>query len=119
MRASADSGIPIASYTEAQLIIAEVQRPDSCQHHQHSSRARRVSRISGADPAQIAREVIEARRRELFLEGQRLFDIRRLNLPLVPAAGITYSVVYAKGSNYGSQGCMPIPNVETLNNPNA
>ena len=89
--ASSSSPIPIASYAEAQLIIAEAQG----------------SQTIAADRARV-----------LFLEGQHLFDVRRLNLPLIPAAGIPYSTVYLKGGNYGSERCFPLPDVERLNNPN-
>ena len=89
--ASSSSSIPIASYAEAQLIIAEAQG----------------SQTIAADRARV-----------LFLEGQHLFDVRRLNLPLIPAAGIPYSTVYLKGGNYGSERCFPLPDVERLNNPN-
>jgi len=47
-----------------------------------------------------------------------LYDVRRLNLPLDPAAGIPYSTVYLKGGNYGTERCFPVPDVERLNNPN-
>lgn len=89
--ATASSPIPIASYAEAQLIIAEAQG----------------SPTIAADRARI-----------LFLEGQHFFDVRRFNLPLVPAAGTPYSTVYLKGGNYGSERCFPLPDVERLNNPN-
>lgn len=89
--ASSSSPIPIASYTEAQLILAEAQG----------------SQTVAADRARV-----------LFLEGQHLFDVRRLNLPLIPAAGIPYSTVYLKGGNYGTERCFPLPDVERLNNPN-
>ena len=89
--ASSSSPIPIASYAEAQLIIAEAQG----------------SQTIAADRARV-----------LFLAGQHLFDVRRLNLPLIPAAGIPYSTVYLKGGNYGSERCFPLPDVERLNNPN-
>jgi hypothetical protein len=89
--ASSSSPIPIASYTEAQLILAEAQG----------------SQTVAADRARV-----------LFLEGQHLDDVRRLNLPLIPAAGIPYSTVYLKGGNYGSERCFPLPDVERLNNPN-
>jgi hypothetical protein len=48
------------------------------------------------------------------LEGHRFFDIRRLNLPLVPAPGTTYR----KGGTYGDNRCFPLPDVEIRNNPN-
>jgi hypothetical protein len=89
--ATSSSPIPIASYAEAQLIIAEAQG----------------SPTIAADRA-----------RTLFLEGQHFFDVRRLNLPQVPAAGTPYSTVYLKGGNYGSERCFPLPDVERLNNPN-
>ena len=111
--------IPIASYKEAQLIIAEVQQGQTAVNIINALRAAQgLPAFSSSDPTAIANEVIEARRRELFLEGQHLYDVKRLNLPLVPAAGIPYSTVYLKGGNYGSERCVPLPDVETLNNPN-
>ena len=58
--------------------------------------------------------VIEERRREFFLEGHRLGDIRRYNLPLNPPAGAPY----VSGGVYGTQTCFPLPDVERINNPN-
>lgn len=117
---STAASIPIASYKEAQLIIAEVKGGQEAVTIINALRAKAgLPAFSSTDATLIANEVIEARRRELFLEGQHLFDVRRLNLPLVPAPGLPYSVVYLKGGNYGTQRCLPIPDVETLNNPNA
>ena len=48
------------------------------------------------------------------LEGLRLADVRRLNQPLVPAAGSPY----AHGGVHGSARCYPLPDSERLNNPN-
>jgi hypothetical protein len=111
--------IPIASYKEAQLIIAEVAGGQTAVNIINALRAERgLPAFSSTDPVAIAAEVTEARRRELFLEGQHLYDVRRLNLPLDPAAGIPYSTVYLKGGNYGTERCFPVPDVERLNNPN-
>ena len=111
--------IPIASYKEAQLIIAEVAGGQTAVNIINALRtARGLPTFSSTDPVAIAAEVTEARRRELFLEGQHLYDVRRLNLPLDPAAGIPYSTVYLKGGNYGTERCFPVPDVERLNNPN-
>jgi hypothetical protein len=111
--------IPIASYKEAQLIVAEVAGGQTAVNIINALRtARGLPTFSSTDPVAIAAEVTEARRRELFLEGQHLFDVRRLNLPLDPAAGIPYSTVYLKGGNYGTERCFPLPDVERLNNPN-
>jgi len=117
--ATSTSPIPIASYKEAQLIIAEVQQGQTAVNIINALRAASgLPAFSSADPTAIANEVTEARKRELFLEGQHLFDVRRLNLSLDPAAGIPYSTVYLKGGNYGTERCFPLPDVETLNNPN-
>lgn len=117
--ATSTSPIPIASYKEAQLIIAEVSGGQTAVNIINNFRtARGLPTFSSTDPTAIANEVIETRRRELFLEGQHLYDVRRLNLPLDPAAGIPYSTVYLKGGNYGTARCFPLPDVEKLNNPN-
>jgi len=117
--ATSSSPIPIASYKEAQLIIAEVSGGQTAVNIINNLRAARgLPPFSSTDPTAIANEVTEARRRELFLEGQHLYDVRRLNLTLDPAPGLQYSTVYAKGGNYGSERCFPVPDVERLNNPN-
>jgi hypothetical protein len=116
---TSSSPIPIASYKEAQLIIAEVQQGQTAVNIINALRtARGLPTFSSTDPVVIAAQVTEERRRELFLEGQHLYDVRRLNLPLDPAAGIPYSTVYLKGGNYGTERCYPVPDVERLNNPN-
>lgn len=87
--------LPIASYKEAQLIIAEVQQGQAAVNIINALRAASgLPAFSSTDPTAIANEVITARSRELFLEGQHLYDVKRLNLPLNPAAGIPYSTVY-------------------------
>lgn len=117
--ANSTAAIPIASYKEAQLIVAEVAGGQTAVNIINNLRAASgLPAFASSDPVAIAAEVTEARRRELFLEGQHLFDVRRLTLPLDPAAGIQYSTVYPKGGNYGSERCFPLPNVEILNNPN-
>ncbi|MBC8088785.1 MAG: RagB/SusD family nutrient uptake outer membrane protein, partial [Phycisphaerae bacterium] len=63
---------------------------------------------------QVLATIIEDRRRELFLEGHRLGDIRRYSIPLAPAAG----AAYPGGGAYGTQSCFPLPDVERINNPN-
>jgi hypothetical protein len=58
--------------------------------------------------------VIAERARQLFLQGSHAYDVRRFNLPLYPPTGTPYP----KGGTYGNEVCLPIPQVETLNNPN-
>jgi hypothetical protein len=113
------SPLPIASYKEAQLIVAEVAGGQTAVNIINALRtASGLPTFSSTDPVAIAAEVTEARRRELFLEGQHFYDVRLLNLPLDPVAGIPYSTVYLKGGNYGTERCFPVPDVERLNNPN-
>lgn len=73
-----------------------------------------IPQYSSTDINEIKAQVIEERRRELFLESQRYFDLTRFDLPEVPAPS---SAFYAGGS-FGSQKCLPLPDVEKLNNPN-
>jgi starch-binding outer membrane protein, SusD/RagB family len=55
------------------------------------------------------------RARELFLEGHHLSDMRRFNLPQIPAPGTNYR----QGGIYGDARCFPLPEVERNSNPNA
>jgi hypothetical protein len=111
--------IPIASYKEAQLIVAEVAQGQTAVGIINNLRAAAgLPAFSSTNAAAIATEVTEARRRELFLEGQHLYDVRRLTLPLDPAPGLPYEISTPKGSVYGTERCFPLPEVEILNNPN-
>jgi hypothetical protein len=107
--------IALAKYQEAQLIIAEIdggQAAVDIINALHSAVG--LPPFSSSDPAEIMAQVIQERGRELFLEGHHFYDIRRLNLPLNPAAGTAYP---GKGGTYGDQRCWPLPDVERFNNP--
>lgn len=117
------SAIPIARYAEAQLIVAESKL--AANDLTGAVAAINIVRASrpgvpaydgtGQTAAQIKAQIIEDRRRELFLEGHRLGDLRRYNLPLGPAAGTAYP---GGGGLYGTQTCFPLPDAERVNNPN-
>lgn len=117
---SIDSPIPIGTYEEAQLIIAEALleagSPTAAIGVIDALRdAIGVPDYSGPTDAQSVQNlIIEERKRELFLEGQRLADIIRYDLPLTPPPGTPFP----KGSQYGTQVCFPLPDIERLNNPN-
>lgn len=122
---SLSSPIPIASYDEAQLIVAEVDAANAATFANaitiiNDLHARAgIPAYAGGTQAEVQAQVREERRRELFLEGQRLGDIVRFNVTLSPAAGTAYPVkggVY--GSAQGNQACFPLPDVERNNNPN-
>jgi hypothetical protein len=113
--------MPIARYAEAQLIVAEAKA--AAGDLTGSVAAINAARAThsglpafdgtGQTAAQLKTQIIEERRRELFLEGHRLGDLRRYNLAFTPAAGTAYS----GGATYGTETCFPLPDVERINNP--
>lgn len=107
--------LPIATGDEAQLIIAEIGGGATAvaiinEFHDRAG----LPPFASADPQEIQAHVIEERRRELWLEGHRFYDMRRFDLPLDPAPGVEYR----KGGFYGDTRCLPLPDVEVRNNPN-
>lgn len=117
--ATATSPIPVASYTEAQLIVAEDKGGAQAVSIINALRATDgLPAYAGpTDAASITALIAQERARWLFLEGQHLYDLRRLNIAPLPAPGTPYSIVFTKGGNYGKQVCFPLPDVERLNNP--
>jgi hypothetical protein len=119
--AAATSPQALAKYSEAQLIIAEndVNTTNLPAAKTIINSLRQAAGQSDFNPptltsANVMAEIVEQRRRELFLEGHRMGDIRRLGLPLAPATG----AAYVSGGTYGNQSCFPLPNIERINNPN-
>jgi hypothetical protein len=113
--AEPSTSFPIASWDEAQLIIAEAEGGAEAVAAINRLRDKAdLPAYAGGSAAEITAQVREERRRELWLEGQRLGDTRRWSLTLPPAAGTPYP----KGGNYGDARCLPLPNVERLANPN-
>jgi starch-binding outer membrane protein, SusD/RagB family len=119
------TAVPVARYAEAQLIIAEarIAAGDLAGAATAINAARNSTGrtglplydATGQTAAQVTTQLIEERRRELFLEGHRLWDVRHFNLPLSPAAGAAYPI---GGGTYADLRCFPLPNVERNNNPN-
>jgi len=112
----------LGSYQEAQLIIAEnaaatgnLAAAVTAINNARSRTAGLPAYVlpAGATAADVKAQIIEERRREFFLEGHRLGDLRRNNLPFLPAPGATYQY----GGTYGNQTCFPLPDVERINNP--
>lgn len=107
--------LPIASWVEAQLIYAEAVGGQA--GLDAINRVRAVSNIAPlvmADPndaAAFETAVLEERRRQLFSEGQRYGDMLRKGLPFQQGTN-------RKGQTYSNLTCVPLPDVETLNNPN-
>ena len=112
----------VASYAEAQLIVAENAASTGdltgAVTAINNARARTTGvpvyvLPAGATAADVKTQIIEERRREFFVEGHRLGDLRRYGLTFTPLAGATYQY----GGVYGSQACFPLPDVERINNP--
>jgi hypothetical protein len=101
----------LAGWKEAQLIIAEARGgSDAVTAINLLRTAASLPAFSSNDPAEIQAQVIEERRRELFLDGHRLGDMLRLDLPF--RTGLTN-----KGEPYGTITCIPLPATERRVNP--
>lgn len=105
--------IPIATWEEAQLILAEARGGQEAVDAINRVRAAAgLPSFSSGDDAEIAAQVREERRRQLYLQGHRLNDIlRHPELEFPP--GETQ-----KGIPYGPTTCLPLPDSERQNNPN-
>jgi hypothetical protein len=117
--ATGSAPIPLATYEEAQLIIAEADiRANSLGTALtilNASRARGgQTPFAGTTQAEYLAELVDQRRRELFLESHHLGDIIRFGITLTPAAGTPY---HFGGGVYGNQRCFPLPSAEKQNNP--
>lgn len=116
--------IVIASGREAALIVAEFEARSGdiavAVNLINSLRATHsLPAFASADRATVLAQVLEERRRELFLESHNLFDLTRLDVPLFPAPGTAYPIEGdSRGGVYGSDRCLPLPDVERFNNPN-
>lgn len=108
---AANSPIPIASWEEAQLIIAEA-RPEEAEAA--INRLRSSQGLPAYEPSGegILADVIEERRRQLFLEGHRINDRIRHNIPFL------FTGENHLGEFLGEAVCFPLPLSETENNPN-
>ena len=86
-----------------------MHKPGGMIHHQLPAYVAPVS----ATAADIRTQIIEERRREFFVEGHRLGDMRRYGIAFTPTAATAYQY----GGVYGAQTCFPLPDVERINNP--
>lgn len=105
---SAASPIPLASWEEAQLILAEARPAEAVAALNRLRAAEGLPAYTGNGSLE---DVLEERRRQLFLEGHRLNDMVRHGLPF--PTGFNH-----KGQQYGPITCMPLPEQEWRSNPN-
>lgn len=108
--------IPMASYAEAQLIVAEASAGQAA--IDAMNRVRALSNIAPlpafAAGTDVATLVLEERRRQLFSEGHRYNDMLRKRIPFQMGT----NGVNRKGQVFSNMTCIPLPFVETRNNPN-
>ena len=111
--------LPLASWAEAQLIYAEAVGGQA--GLDALNRVRAANGLAGqpiAPPAPTGTAwrdlVLEERRRQLFSEGQRYVDMLRFNLPFQMGT----NGANRKGQTFSNLTCVPLPDVETRNNPN-
>ena len=105
-----NSPLPIASYKESQLILAEAST-DQTEKLAALNRVRALYSIAPLTGTVTDDIIIEERRRGLFSEGQRYTDMLRKKLPFQQGTN-------RKGQTYSDLTCIPLPDVETQNNPN-
>jgi hypothetical protein len=108
--AAQNTPLPIASYAESQLILAEAST-DQAEKLAALNRVRALSNIAPLTGAVTDDIILEERRRQLFSEGQRYTDMLRKKLPFQTGTN-------RKGQTYSDLTCIPLPDVETQNNPN-
>ena len=119
---TAATSLPIAQGAEMQLLIAEADRstnPANTVSIINSFRAAGNQGVyTGAtDAASLLAEIIDQRRRALWLTGTHFGDVVRYNLTVTPAAGTSAPWNQEYGPDTGAQLLLPLPEVETRNNP--
>ncbi|MGI9626161.1 MAG: RagB/SusD family nutrient uptake outer membrane protein, partial [Longimicrobiales bacterium] len=116
-----DAGSPVelASYEEAQLIIAEAEieasnfGPAIAIIDALHAAVGLPAYSGGANATELMDQIIYERAAEMYLEGHHLQDLKRLNIPLFPTTGTDDGF----GGAYGDQICFDLPATEFQNNP--
>ena len=110
--------IRLASYKEAQLILAEAQAQQgdvsAAQQTINTYRAGySLPPLTFASQADAVTQIVEERRRELSFEGgHRLNDLLRYDLPWKGANGSTQNFNPFSARPYGTLTCWPLPTKE-------
>lgn len=100
------SPLPLATWDEAQLILAEAQGGQGAIDAINRIRDKySLPHYGGGTEAEIRAQVIEERRRTLFLDGHAIGDHLRYGIPF--ATGVNQ-----KGVRYGDNTCLPLPPAE-------
>lgn len=104
--------IRLASAVEAQYIIAEIEGGQAAVGIINDIRSEQgiTETFASNDEDEILNKVIDERSRTLFLEGQRMGDLRRY----LDRYGID---LFPTGPGFEDGTCFPLPNAERDNNP--
>ena len=114
---STSSNIALAGHTEALLIIAEAEGGQSAVDQINTLHAAAgLPPFASSDATEIMEHVWQERARELYLEGHRFGDLRRL--PTVPGVrGFDEGPhLFILGRFYADLTCFPLPEQERENN---
>jgi hypothetical protein len=115
------ASIRIASYLEAQYIIAEANGGNATTlafvNAQRAANNQPVSIATAS--ADVMADLRDQRRREFYLDGHRLGDLRRYIALYSVDQFPTGIVPHSAGTPYGTAECFPIPISELNSNPNA
>jgi hypothetical protein len=104
--AAPESSLPLATWDEAQLIIAEAEGGQSAIDAINRIHAKyALPSYGGGTDAQILAQIIEERRRSLWLDGHQINDHLRFTIPF--ATGVDQ-----KGVRYNDETCIPLPLAE-------
>ena len=121
---SPTSPIRIASWVEAQYIIAEIEGGQEAVDIINDVRSEQgiEETFSSSDEVEIRNKVMDERRRALFLEGQRMGDLRRYddkfdNLPEEGRFPTGQDADIDPASEYEDGVCFPLPDAERETNP--
>jgi hypothetical protein len=101
----------MASWEEAQLIIAEARPAETVAAINRLRAAQDLPPLTVSGGENHIDLVLEERRRQLYMEGHRLNDMLRHNLPF--PTGLNHKL-----QAYGPVTCIPLPLLERQNNPN-
>lgn len=115
------SPIPVVTRLEMQLIVAEADIGNPAGTTLATIATFRAAGnqglYTGTTNAEHLAEIIDQRRRALWLTGTHFPDIIRYNLTVSPAQGAATPWGQQFGPDTGANLCLPLPNVERDNNP--
>lgn len=115
----AASPLELASWEEAQLIVAEA----AVEAGNFDVAASVINALhaavglpdyaGGMNAAELMRQIVYERAAEMYLEGHHLQDLKRLQIDLYPPTGTDDGF----GGSYGDEICFELPATEFQNNP--